>query len=287
MENISKKQILKMSTFVLLSAVIQTFSLTSFSMVARIYPSGITGLSRFVSDILQDFASISLPFYYLYILINILLAALVYKHIGKLFTIFSLIQTLLVSVFSSFFPTLTVLEDTMLLAIFGGLINGFGVSLALSVGASSGGTDFISIYYSNKYHRSMWNYVFAFNCSILFLTGLLYGWERAAYSMIFQFVSNYVISHRHKRYTHQAIIIITRKPDEVIKAILDNVRHGITRIQARGAYNNDDQTILYTVVNTFQTAEVIRYALQGDPKAFIETRNTVSVHGNYYQKPLD
>ena len=37
----------------------------------------------------------------------------------------------------------------------------------------------------------------------------------------------------------------------------------------------------------FQTAEVVKYALEGDPKAFIETRNTLNVYGNYYQKPLD
>ena len=66
-----------------------------------------------------------------------------------------------------------------------------------------------------------------------------------------------------------------------------NVRHGITKINARGAYKGDDEVLLYTVVNAFQTSEVVKYALQGDPAAFIETRNTLNVYGNYYQKPLD
>ena len=281
------KQILTMTLAVTVSAAFQAFALTSFSVPAGIYPSGISGLSRLVSDILKDFLNFDLPFFYLYLLINVILAAIVYKHIGKLFTIFSVLQTTLVSVFSSFFPSFVILEDPLLIAIFGGLISGFGISIALTHGASSGGTDFLSIYYSNKYHRSMWDYVFGFNAVLIFIAGLLYRWEIAAYSIIFQYTSNLIVSKRHKRYTHQAIIIVTKKPQEVIDSIFKNVRHGITKIKAQGAYKGDDEVLLYTVVNAFQTSEVVKYALEGDPKAFIETRNTLNVYGNYYQKPLD
>ena len=283
----NKKQLLQMAAAVTVSAAFQAFALTSFSVPAGIYPSGISGLSRLVSDILQDFFGIRLPFFYLYMLVNVILAAIVYRHIGKLFTIFSVLQTTLVSVFSSFLPAYHILDDPLLIALFGGVMSGVGVAIALTNGASSGGTDFLSIYYSNKYHRSMWDYVFAFNCALIFIAGILYSWQVAAYSIIFQYASNMIVSKRHKRYTHQAIIIVTKKPDEVIDNILKNVRHGITKIQAKGAYRGDDETMLYTVVNAFQTTEVVKYALQGDPKAFIETRNTLNVYGNYYQKPLD
>ena len=82
-------------------------------------------------------------------------------------------------------------------------------------------------------------------------------------------------------------VLEEKKPDEVIDSILKNVRHGITKIAAKGAYKGADETMLYTVVNAFQTTEVVKYALEGDPQAFIETRNTLNVYGNYYQKPLD
>ncbi len=280
-------QILIMTFWVTLSAVLQTISLTSFSIPGGIYPSGITGLSRFFSDVLRDFFSISLPFEVPYFLINAILAVFVYRHIGKLFTIFSLLQTALTSLFSPFIPQIITLEEMMLVAIFGGLVNGAGVGFALSHGASSGGMDFLSIYFSNKYHRSMWNMTFGLNCILIGATGLLYGWERAAYSIVFQFMSNFMINKMHKRYTHQAIIVVTRKPDEVIETVLKNVRHGITKISAQGAYKGEDESVLYTVVNTFQTSEVVRYVLEADPNAFIETRDTASIYGNYYQKPLD
>ena len=287
MKNISTKQLFQMTFWVLLSAITQAFTLTSFSVPAGIYPSGVSGLSRLLSDILKTFMNYDLPYFYLYLIINIILAFIVFRHIGKLFTIFSLLQTVLVSLFASKFQALHILDDRLLMALFGGLINGFGVSLALTNGASSGGTDFLSVYFSNKFHRSMWDYVFVFNSLLVLVSGLLFGWETAAYSMIYQYTSTLIVNRMHKRYTHQAIIIVTKKPDAVIDSILNNVRHGITRISAKGGYMGDEETILYTVVNTFQTAEVVRYALQGDDKAFIETRNSIAVYGNYYQKPLD
>ena len=42
MKNISSKQLLQMSFWVLLSAITQAFSLTSFSVPSGIYPSGIS-----------------------------------------------------------------------------------------------------------------------------------------------------------------------------------------------------------------------------------------------------
>lgn len=287
MKNISTKQLFQMTFWVLLSAITQAFALTSFSVPAGIYPSGVSGLSRLLSDILKTFMNYDLPYFYLYLIINIILAFIVFRHIGKLFTIFSLLQTVLVSLLAAKFQALHILDDRLLMALFGGLINGFGVSLALTNGASSGGTDFLSVYFSNKFHRSMWDYVFVFNSLLVLVSGLLFGWETAAYSMIYQYTSTLIVNRMHKRYTHQAIIIVTKKPDAVIDSILNNVRHGITRISAKGGYMGDEETILYTVVNTFQTAEVVRYALQGDDKAFIETRNSIAVYGNYYQKPLD
>ena len=287
MNNVDIKQIIKMSFWIIVSAVLQALALSSFSVPAKVYPSGVIGLTRLISDVMSEFFNIDFPYFYLYLFINVILAIIVYRHIGKLFTIFSLIQTVLVSVLVSMLGQYIILNDRLLISIFGGLISGAGVGVALMNGASSGGTDFLSVYYSNKYHRSMWNYVFIFNMVLIAITGLLFGFEAAAYSIVYQYMSNFMIQKMHKRYTHEAIFIVTKHPEEVISSILNNVRHGITKIEAKGAYKNEDETLLYTVVNTFEVSEVIKYALNGDPNAFIETREVSEVYGNYYQKPLD
>lgn len=261
--------------------------MTSFSVPSNIYPSGFAGLTRFISDLLIDFGGIDIPYFYFYSILNIICAFIVFKYIGKMFTILSLIQTLLVSVFAGMFKQIIFLDNIMLMAIFGGLINGVAVGIALSYNASSGGLDFLSIYFSNKYHKSMWNYVLAFNVLIIFATGLVYGWERACYSIIFQFASTTAIKKLHKRYTHETLTIMTKYPEEVEKEVLANTRHGITELKGKGAYKHQEIAVLYTVINSFQEREVVNSVLKADPHAFINIQNTKDIKGNYYQKPLD
>lgn len=107
------------------------------------------------------------------------------------------------------------------------------------------------------------------------------------YSIIYQYCSTELIKKLHRRYTHQTLTIITTKPNEVADEIIKNVRHSITEIHTHGHYSNTDNTMLYTVINSYQTREVVSIVLKVDPKAFINIQDTVNIYGNYYQKPLD
>lgn len=285
--NNSIKNTFKYIPFVILSSIIQSISLSSFAVPGNMYSSGVTGLSRLTSDLLNDYLNINIKYTIFLIIINIILAIIVYKYIGKAFTFLSLLQTGLLSLLASFMPKLVDVDDLLLLSIFGGIVNGFGVGLALTHNASTGGTDFLSIYLSNRYKKSMWNLIFGFNCVLIVITGIIYGPERALYSIIYQFCSTQVVNKMHKRYTSETINIITEKPDEVSKEIFETVRHGITKIDAEGEFKHTKTSMLYTVVNGYQTSDVVKAILRADPKAFINIQDTKLVYGNYYQKPLD
>lgn len=284
---IDYKKLIIMGFWVIVSACFQAAALANFSVPGRLYPAGVSGISRLLSDLLLDFLKIGIPFQVFYFSFNILLAILVYKYIGKYFTVFSVLQTSLVSILSGLFPRIIVVDDILLLAAFGGVINGFGCGLALKNNASTGGFDFISIYLSNKYKKSMWNLIFGVNCTIVFIAGIVYGWKLAMYSMVFQFCSTQVVNRMHKRFTHQALNIITKKPDEVTAEIFKNTRHGITEVRAMGAYKHEESTMLYMVINSYQVDEVVRSIMNADERAFISISNVNKVIGNYYQKPLD
>lgn len=271
----------------ILSALIQSIAITSFSVPGNLYPGGFTGISRLASDIAIKFFNINFPYYFIYLALNIIVTLICYKHIGHKFTIYSVIQFSFVTFFTSFFKPLLVLDNEILYAIFGGLINGFGVGLALNFNFSSGGSDFLSVFFSNKFKKSIWNYVFIINAFVLLIAGLLFGWNRALYSIIFQYCSTEIIKILHKRYTYTTLTIITTKPKEVADEIQKNIRHGITEIHAHGHYSDTDNTMLYMVVNSFQYHNVISIVRNVDEHAFINVQNTAEVYGNYYQKPLD
>lgn len=278
---------IKLLLCAIVSALIYSIAITSFSIQAAIYPAGLSGISRIISDICLKYFNFHLSYSIIYFPINVFLAIFVYKTLGKKFTIYSVIQFTLVSIFTSFFKPLVTLDNTFLYAIFGGVINGFAVGLALSYNFSTGGSDFLSVYFSSKYKKSIWNYTFIINCVILLLAGLLFGWDRALYSIIYQYCSTQVIKMMHQRYTYTTLTIITTKPQEVADEIQKNIRHGITEIHAHGHFSNSDTTMLYTVVNSYQYHNVIDIVKGVDEHAFINVQKTVEIIGNYYQTPLD
>lgn len=278
---------IKLLALSILSALIHSVAITSFSIPAKLYPAGFSGISRLISDLFNDFFSISISYSILYLSFNLLCSIFVYKKIGKKFTIYSIVQFSLVSLFTSFIPQLFVLNEEILYCIFGGIINGIGVGMALAFNFSTGGFDFLGVYFSNKLKKSIWDYALYVNIFILVLAGLIYGWDRSLYSIIFQFCSTQIVKQMHQRYTYTTLTIITNKPDDVANEVLKNVRHGITEIKAEGYFSKTDTTMLYTVVNSYQYHNVVKIVLSTDPKAFINVQKTDAIYGNYYQKPLD
>ena len=89
-----------------------------------------------------------------YTLINVILNAIPVfiglKFIGVKFTMSSCVVIVLSSILTDLIPSQPITYDPLLISIFGGLINGFVVSLCLIGNTSSGGTDFIAIYFSEK-----------------------------------------------------------------------------------------------------------------------------------------
>lgn len=79
--------------------------------------------------------------------------------------------------------------------IFGGFLFGGSIVIALKGNASSGGTDFISLYVSNKSGKEIWNQVFIFNALMLSVFGCIFGFEAAGYSILFQFLSTKTVLH--------------------------------------------------------------------------------------------
>lgn len=285
--NIKINKDLQMTFWIIASALVYSVAITNFSKVGGIYPGGFAGLSRIITDVIYKYWKIEIPFGFLYLLMNIGPTYLVFKHIGKRFTIYSIMQYTLVSFITSFMPRFIYLDDPLLIAVFGGLLNGIGVGIALRNNASSGGTDFIAIYVSNRFNRPIWNYVMFANACVLCIAGLIFGWERAMYSIIYQFASTQVVQRLHQRYKMETLTIVTTKPNEVIESILSKTRHGITEIHSQGAYSHIDNTMLYMVINQYQHRQVIKSVLDADPRAFINIQETVGIIGNYYQQPLD
>lgn len=282
------KNDMKYVSMILISSIVYSIGIVSFVHSGNLFPGGFAGLSRLLSEITSTYLNFPIHFSVFYFLMNFFSALFVWKkHIGKKFVVYSILWFSLTAFFTACFPYYSITNDPLLLAVFGGVINGFAIGISLQNNASSGGTDFIAIYFSMKYNKPTWNYIMMLNALILICAGLLFGWNQALYSIIFQFVSTQVVNSMHQRYRSTRIDVITNEPDEICDAVFHTCRHGITKIPCEGGYTDKPHWMLLVTVNTYQLKDVITIIRKTDPKAFITLNSVERIIGNYYQKPLD
>ena len=270
-----------------LSSLIVAVNLKSFVAAGDLFPGGFTGISRLIQRCALEFAGVELPFGPINLALNAVPAFISFKLVGKRFTLYSCLTIVMTSIFTDLIPAFAITEDKLLICIFGGIINGFALSLCLGVRVTSGGTDFIAIFFSEKYGIETWNYIFAGNCIILLIAGYLFGWEEALYSIIFQYTSTQVLHFLYKRYQKQTLLIITSKPDEIYQEIRENTNHDATLFKGIGCYKKQECNMLYSVVGRDEIKSVIKKTKEIDKNAFINTMNTQQLTGRFYQRPND
>ena len=279
-----KNEIIMFLSLTIASAII-AFNLKSFVRTGGLFPGGFSGLALLVQQILSEFFNVTVPYSAIYMPVNLIPAYIGFKYIGKIFTIYSFYLVFLSSFLTDVFPAVTITYDILLISIFGGIIQGAAISIALISGASGGGTDFIAIYFSEKKGVDVWNYVLLGNAIILTTAGILFGFDKALYSIILQYTTTQVISIMFKRYQKDTLLIITDQPMAVYGKIRELTHHDATLIEGNGCYEGAERHILYSVVGREQVDKVISAIKEIDEHAFINVIKTDQVNGRFYRTP--
>ncbi len=271
---------------VTLSALMITAALEIFLRPAGFLPSGFTGLANLIQMSAEQ-GGIHLNLGMIVVLLNIPAALLCLKEISLKFTIFSSLQVILLSLFLNCCHFTPVFDDPILNAIVGGVVYGLGIVVALKGNASTGGTDFIALYISNKTGKGIWNYVFLFNCSLLCVFGIRFGWKSVGYSVLCQFISTKMIESLYHRYERSTLQITTKRPEELVKAYTSHYRHGITVLQGVGGYSNSSYYVLNTVASSYEAKDIAHQMLSVDPHAIINVYKTEEFYGGFYREPME
>jgi len=285
-----------MSTFwrlflVTTAGVLMSLNIKTFVHAGELIPGGFTGLSLLIQKICLRFGNFKLPFSVPYYILNAAPAIFCFIFIGKKFTLYSLLTIVITGILADSMPSMFIelikVQDTLLSAVFGGAVNGLSIALCLYAGATSGGTDFIAIYISERYRKDAWNYIFIGNCVVLSVAGFLFGLDKALYSIIFQFTTTVALEALYRNYQQRTLLIITNKPDVIFSVINEKTHHGATCFEGFGSYEKKSRTLLYSVVTASQVKALIPAIRQIDDEAFINVLKTDQLNGRFYQKPYD
>ncbi len=268
---------------VIAAAFVMALNTKTFVTTGGLYPGGVTGLTILIQRTADMLWSMSLPFSVINILLNAVPVYIGFRFIGKRFTLYSCLMIVLNSVFTDLIPDCIITQDVLLISIFGGIINGVAVSLCLNAGATSGGTDFLSIFLSERRGIDSFNIILGINAVIIGIAGLLFGWDKALYSILFQYTSTMVLRTLYKKFQQSTLFIVTTKPSEVCQAIYQVSRHGATILEGEGSFEHCERNVVYSIVSAAQSRKVLRSIREVDPEAFVNEVKTQKLTGRFYQ----
>ena len=276
----------KRIVIICLASVLMAFNIKTFVSAGGLYPGGATGLTILIQSICEKFLNISVPYSPVNLLLNVVPIYIGFKFIGKKFTLYSCLMIVLTGILTDVIPNdIAVTYDILLISVFGGLINGFVVSMCLSMNATTGGTDFISIFLSEKKGVDSWNFILAFNIVIIMIAGLLFGFDKALYSIIFQYTSTQMLHMLYTRYQKQTLFIVTNNSGAVCEAINTVSMHGATIMSGEGSYEHQKRKVVYSVVSKEESKKVIRAIKEADEEAFVNAIRTEELFGRFYYRP--
>ncbi|MBI2044420.1 YitT family protein [Candidatus Pacearchaeota archaeon] len=266
-----------------LGVLIAGFGLEGFLIPNGFIDGGVTGISLLVSFLTPISISILL------FLFNIPFIILARKQIGKIFAFkaFLAIVGLAVSLTLISYPVIT--SDKLLVAIFGGVLLGSGIGLAVRGGGVLDGTEILSVYLNKKINLSIGEIIFIINILIFSVAAIFLSIESALYSIL-----TYLSAAKTVDFIIQGIeeymgmTIISKKSEQIRRKLVKDLKKGVTVYHGQRGYAESGERknieILFTAVTRLEVLKIKNEILGIDPNAVIIEQTIKEVKGGLIKK---
>lgn len=261
----------------IIGCAIMAISTSFFLLPNQLSSGGFTGIATITYYLLKW------PVGTVIFALNIPLFILSYFRIGKEFLIKGILGTIFLSIFIDIFDKFKPLtQDRILGCVYGGIIMGIGMSLVLKGSSSTGGTDLLSyIIKSYKPYYRTSNLIVIIDIVIVSLNVFfLRDIEIGLYSAITIYLMGKMLDIIFEGvYFTKMIFIVSDKYKEIAKEIEENVRRGITGLQARGMYTNEEKMMLWCISSRNETIRIKQICKRIDRNSFIVISNAREAYG--------
>lgn len=261
---------------VILGSFIFSAGVNAFIISGNLGEGGVTGIAIVlyyafhISPALTNFVA------------NAILIVIGYKFLSKKSTILTIIATVLISIFLSLTESWHVETGNVIInAVFGGTSVGLGIGIIVLAGGTTAGTTILARI-ANKYLDVSTAYALLFFDLIVVAISLtVLPLSKALVTVISLYIGtkvmDYVIEGLN---TKKAMTIISSKPEEVAKAIDEQVGRGLTILNGHGYYSREEKDVLYVVVAKTQVTRAKRIIKKIDKNAFLVIHDVRDVYGN-------
>lgn len=260
---------------VVAGSLVIAFSFNAFLVPHEILSSGISGLAILLG-LLTPFDTGLLN-----LIMNIPLLILGYYKLGKEITINTFICVLSLSFFLYVIPAVSITDNILLSALFGGAIGGLGIGLIMKYSGTSGGMDIIAIIISRSSNMSVGLLLTGMNGVIVLISGAVFNWEIALYTLLSIYLTGKAIDTIYTNHEKLTLQIITTKGEPIRQELLASIYRGVTVTEGYGGFTLEKKHILLMVVTRYETMQIKQIVRKHDEHAFINITETIEVDGNF------
>lgn len=282
------KNLLKEFTLLLLGCILFSIYASLFLAPSNIGTGGILGLALCLERLFHFKIGFTT------ILLNIPLFLFGFKLLGKKFAFKSalivLISSLMIDFVMAAAPNYHFIPsgDKLTSSIFCGVISGFGMSLIFMSGGSTGGLDISAKILKNKLSSVQLSHILlAQDVLVYIFVGVVLGPQSVVYALIMSFVRSKTIDAVQEGVSSsKQCVIICNNYEKIIEEVNNKLNRGITIINAKGGYSNNDKIFLYVVIQNHQLQILKKIVREIDEKAFVTVSSVNDILGNYKQRTL-
>lgn len=268
---------------IFIGSIIFALSFDCFFAPNLIAMGGVTGLAQILNKLFPV-----LTVGVLVTAMNIPLFWAGWRYIGKELLISSLIAMVISSAAIDLFPFLFAFKpiDTMLAAIFGGVLQGFGLGLVFSQGATTGGSDIAARLLKLKFRwMPVSKLILIPDVLILTLASITFGqFESVLYGLLALWVTSKVMDIVMYGLEVSKIAFIITSEWEKTKDEFLALDRGVTILHGKGGYSHNEKEILMIAFSQREIVEIRRIVNENDPKSFMMVCNAYEVLGDGFRE---
>jgi uncharacterized membrane-anchored protein YitT (DUF2179 family) len=270
---------------VTVGALVLAVNINLFLAPNNLAPGGVSG----TAIIINEFTG--WPLGLTMLVLNVPLVVLGFRTLGGLrFLLRTLYAVLLYNLstdlLAGWLPALGITDDLMLSALFGGVVGGLANGLVYRGGGTTAGTGILGRVLQIRTGIPVSQIYLLVDGSVVFVAGLVFGWEKALYALITLFVwglvTDYVLEGPS---VVRTAFIVTDRSEAVGRAILERLRLGVTAWPAQGMFTQAQHTILFCTLSRPQEPDLRRVVSEVDPDAFVVTGHGHQASGGVFGQP--
>ncbi len=267
--------------YIVIGNVFLAFAVCAFVVPNRFMLGGSTGIALAVQS------WIPAPISVISAVVNVSLFLLGFVFLGKQFAMTSLLSTVIYPIILGFFEKLPVgtwfSGDTLLCAVFAGVMMGGGIGLVIRAGGSTGGMDIPPCILQKLKGIPVGNSMMAFDILILGVQIMRGGWDGILYGIVVIVLTSAMVNKTLLSGEQKIeLIIISPRYEEICQAILKELDSGVTFLNIETGYQKERQKAVFSVVYGKQYAGFRDKVLSIDPSAFIVAAPVMNVNGRGY-----